>query len=120
MAWKFEVYPDSSSSYRWRLKAENGQVVASSGESFDSKRNAKTAAENARPTPGAPPSSNCSSSSSSRSILQRARVTFRQAQLAGLQEAAHDLAAAGLGEAGDELDLAGGDACAELLAGELQ
>jgi len=35
-------------SYRWRLKAANGQVVASSGEAFDSKANAQRAAENVK------------------------------------------------------------------------
>jgi uncharacterized protein len=34
---KFEVYPDKSGAYRWRLKAANGVTVASSGESFSSK-----------------------------------------------------------------------------------
>jgi uncharacterized protein YegP (UPF0339 family) len=32
-------------SYRWRLKADNGRNVASSGESFDSKSNATGAAQ---------------------------------------------------------------------------
>jgi uncharacterized protein YegP (UPF0339 family) len=39
--WKFEVYADTGGHYRWRLKASNGQTVASSGESFASKSNAK-------------------------------------------------------------------------------
>lgn len=52
MTWKFEVYPDSSNSYRWRLKADNGEPVASSNESFDSKGNAKTAAENVKANAG--------------------------------------------------------------------
>jgi uncharacterized protein len=46
--WKFEIYPDASGQYRWRLKASNGQIVASSGESFDSHSNAKRAAENVK------------------------------------------------------------------------
>lgn len=42
---QFEVYEDKGGKYRWRLKAANGQIVASSGESFDSKSNARQAAE---------------------------------------------------------------------------
>ena len=48
MAWKFEIYPDSGGKFRWRLKAANGQTVASSGEAFESKRNATEAAENVK------------------------------------------------------------------------
>lgn len=39
-----EVYPDSSSAYRWRVKARNGRITATSGESYASKRNAWRAA----------------------------------------------------------------------------
>jgi hypothetical protein len=35
---KFEVYKDAGGSYRWRLIANNGQNIASSGESFSSKQ----------------------------------------------------------------------------------
>jgi uncharacterized protein YegP (UPF0339 family) len=42
---KFEVYPDSSGQYRWRLVSSNGQTTATSGESFSSHANAKRAAE---------------------------------------------------------------------------
>lgn len=46
----FEVYPDTSKSYRWRTRAKNGQITAVSGESFASRRNARRAAlrENGR------------------------------------------------------------------------
>ncbi len=47
---KFEIYADASSKYRWRLKDGNGEKVASSGESFDSRSNAKRAAENVKNT----------------------------------------------------------------------
>lgn len=47
---KFEIYADVSGKYRWRLKDGNGQKVASSGESFDSRSNAKRAAENVKST----------------------------------------------------------------------
>ena len=50
--WKFEIYADSSDKYRWRLKSSNGQIVASSGESFDSKSNATRAAENVKSNAG--------------------------------------------------------------------
>ena len=50
--WKFEIYADAGGSYRWRLKASNGQIVASSGESFASKSNATEAAENVRDNAG--------------------------------------------------------------------
>lgn len=50
--WKFEIYADSGNNYRWRLKASNGQTVASSGESFDSQSNAKRAAENVKANAG--------------------------------------------------------------------
>jgi uncharacterized protein YegP (UPF0339 family) len=45
---KFVVYPDKSNKYRWRLEADNGQTVASSGESFATKANARRAAENVK------------------------------------------------------------------------
>ena len=47
---KFEVYQDTAGKYRWRLKDGNGEKVASSGESFDSRYNAKRAAENVKAT----------------------------------------------------------------------
>ena len=34
MAAKFEIYQDSSSQYRWRLKFGNGLIIATSGESY--------------------------------------------------------------------------------------
>ncbi len=49
---KFEIYPDKAGKYRWRLVANNGQTIASSGESFSSHANAKTAAENVREKAG--------------------------------------------------------------------
>ena len=41
----FVIYKDAAGNWRWRLVASNGQKIASSGESFDSKFNAKRAAE---------------------------------------------------------------------------
>lgn len=37
MAGKFEVYQDKASKFRWRLKAGNGEIVAS-GEAYESKQ----------------------------------------------------------------------------------
>jgi len=34
---KFEVYKDSRGGFRWRLKAGNGKVVATSGEGYNAK-----------------------------------------------------------------------------------
>jgi uncharacterized protein YegP (UPF0339 family) len=45
---KFVVYADSGGTYGWRLEASNGQTIASSGESFASKSNAREAAENVK------------------------------------------------------------------------
>ena len=50
--WNYEVYADSGGNYRWRAKAGNGAIVASSGESFDSKSNAQRAADNVRDNGG--------------------------------------------------------------------
>jgi uncharacterized protein YegP (UPF0339 family) len=51
-AWAYEVYADAAGEYRWRARAGNGQLVASSGESFDSKSNAQRAADNVRDNAG--------------------------------------------------------------------
>lgn len=40
---KFEVYKDNKGNYRWRLLAQNGEPVASSGEGFVEKRTAMNA-----------------------------------------------------------------------------
>jgi len=40
MASKFEVYPDKSDAWRWRLKAGNGEIVAQ-GQAYESKAGAK-------------------------------------------------------------------------------
>jgi hypothetical protein len=49
---KMEIYQDASGNWRWRIRASNGQIVASSGESFSSKANARTAAENVKARAG--------------------------------------------------------------------
>ena len=47
---KFEIYADAADRYWWRLKANNGQTIASSGEAFDSKSTARRAAETVKTT----------------------------------------------------------------------
>lgn len=47
---KFETYADVGGHYRWRLKDNNNVIIASSGESFDSRSNARRAAENVKTT----------------------------------------------------------------------
>ncbi len=37
MAAKFEVYKDARGEFRWRLKATNGQTIATGGEGYTSK-----------------------------------------------------------------------------------
>ncbi len=34
----FDVYKDKSGGYRWRLKAANGQVIATGGEAYKEKK----------------------------------------------------------------------------------
>lgn len=38
---KFELYTDKSGEYRWRLKAGNGQVIATGGEGYKTARSAR-------------------------------------------------------------------------------
>jgi uncharacterized protein YegP (UPF0339 family) len=40
MAGKFELYEDKSGEYRFRLKAGNGEVIATSSESYQTKASA--------------------------------------------------------------------------------
>lgn len=51
---RFKLYEDTAGQWRWRLLDGNSEKIASSGESFVSKSNAKRAAENVKSTaPGA-------------------------------------------------------------------
>lgn len=50
--WKLAVYPDAGGKSRWRPVAANGQTVASSGEPFASRSNAREAAENVKKNAG--------------------------------------------------------------------
>ena len=44
MGGKFEVYEDRAGKYRFRLKASNGEIVAS-GEAYETKASAKAGCE---------------------------------------------------------------------------
>jgi uncharacterized protein YegP (UPF0339 family) len=41
MATGFDMYKDQKGEFRWRLVAENGKVVADSGEGYQSKEHCK-------------------------------------------------------------------------------
>ncbi len=47
MPGKFEIFKDKSDQYRWRLKAANGEIIASS-ESYKSKDGASNGIESVR------------------------------------------------------------------------
>jgi uncharacterized protein YegP (UPF0339 family) len=51
MAGKFELYEDKAGKYRFRLKAANGEVIASS-EAYNSKASAKNGIESVRKNAG--------------------------------------------------------------------
>ena len=45
---KFELYADAKGEYRRRLKASNGQVIATGGEGYSSKATAKAGIESVK------------------------------------------------------------------------
>jgi uncharacterized protein YegP (UPF0339 family) len=47
MAGKFEIYTDKSGKFRFRLKAGNGEIIASS-EAYESKASAKNGVESVK------------------------------------------------------------------------
>ncbi len=47
MAGKFELYKDSAGKFRFRLKASNGQVIAT-GEAYETKASAMNGIESVR------------------------------------------------------------------------
>ena len=65
---RFDIYKDRAGNYRWRLIADNGTKVASSGEAFSSRSNAERAAGTVKRLA---PSASLPSSSSSRYGLYR-------------------------------------------------
>ncbi len=48
MAGKFELYTDTKGEFRWRLKASNGQTIATGGEGYSSKASAKNGIESVK------------------------------------------------------------------------
>ncbi len=44
----FELYEDSAGDYRWRLRHENGNVIADSGEGYASRQKARQGIESVR------------------------------------------------------------------------
>lgn len=42
---KFQIYKDVAGEYRWRLKAPNGEKIATSGEGYTYKSGAKDAVD---------------------------------------------------------------------------
>jgi uncharacterized protein YegP (UPF0339 family) len=42
---KFEIYQDKAKEYRWRLKAANGQVLATAGQGYKAKADCKKGVE---------------------------------------------------------------------------
>lgn len=45
---KFELYKSPNGEYRWRLKATNGQVIATGGEGYSSKAAAQKGIESVK------------------------------------------------------------------------
>ena len=45
---KFEIYVDASGKYRWRLKAVNGQTVATGGQGYASERSCREGIESVK------------------------------------------------------------------------
>jgi uncharacterized protein YegP (UPF0339 family) len=41
MMGKFQIYKDKAGEFRWRLRAGNNEIVASSGEGYTTKQNCK-------------------------------------------------------------------------------
>jgi uncharacterized protein len=52
MAGKFELYKDAAGKFRFRLKASNGQVIAT-GEAYESRASAMNGIESVRNNAGA-------------------------------------------------------------------
>jgi uncharacterized protein YegP (UPF0339 family) len=42
---KFEIYEDAAKEHRWRLKAANGKIIATGGQGYKAKADAKGAVE---------------------------------------------------------------------------
>jgi len=52
---EFELYEDSAGQWRWRLRHDNGNIIADSGEGYDNKGDAENGIESVKQNaPGAP------------------------------------------------------------------
>jgi len=49
----FEVFEDSAGEWRWRLIAENGHIIADSGEGYNTKQGARRGIDSVKRTVGA-------------------------------------------------------------------
>ena len=55
MAATFELYTDEAGEWRWRLRHENGNIIANSGEGYSSKAGAENGIESVKENaPSAP------------------------------------------------------------------
>lgn len=45
---KFELFQDTAKEWRWRLIASNGNIIADSGEGYNSKQGAKRGIESVK------------------------------------------------------------------------
>ena len=50
---KFEIYPDAKKEYRWRYKAANGEISATSGQGYKSKSSCQDAVDKLKAGAGA-------------------------------------------------------------------
>ena len=48
MAAVFELYEDRASEWRWRLRHQNGNIIAASGEGYSSKAGAENGIESVK------------------------------------------------------------------------
>ncbi|MGD9143706.1 MAG: YegP family protein [Dehalococcoidia bacterium] len=48
MAATFELYKDKAGEYRWRLRHENGNIIADSGQGYSSRAGAENGIESVR------------------------------------------------------------------------
>lgn len=45
---QFEIYRDSAEEYRWRLRADNGNIVADSGQGYSRRTDCENGIEHVR------------------------------------------------------------------------
>ena len=55
MAATFELYADRAGEYRWRLRHQNGNIIADSGEGYTTKANAINGIESVKENSAAAP-----------------------------------------------------------------